>query len=117
LEKIDKLCKDLSIETLLPHRDVGVYDSGDSSRFFKGDIELMNKCDFMIAVLDWKGIGSGTAFDIGYVYSLGKKVIGLVEGKDTLNITDRVCVMCLNACELVDGFDELEKEVKKIISK
>ena len=69
LEKIDSMCKELNIDTFLPHRDVGVFESGDSRPFFEKDKKLMDECDFMIAWLDWKGIGSGTAFDIGYVHA------------------------------------------------
>ena len=39
LEKLDKLCKSLGLETFLPHRDVGLATGiKDVQRIFKGDI-------------------------------------------------------------------------------
>ena len=63
LEKIDKLCRELKLNTYLPHRDMGVYKKGDSIPFFMKNRDMVDECDFMIAYLDWKGISSGTAWE------------------------------------------------------
>ena len=116
LEKIDNICKEFNIDTFLPHRDVGVYQTGeDSKRFFKGDSEPLNECSFMVAVLNWKGIGSGTAWEIGYAYAKGIPVIGLVEDIKSLKIQERMCVMCYNSVILIDSLDKLRYEIKKLI--
>jgi nucleoside 2-deoxyribosyltransferase len=116
LEEIDKICKEFNLDTFLPHRDVGVYKSGeDSKKYFKGDMEPLNECAFMIAILDWKGISSGTAWEIGYAYSKGMPIIGLVEDIESLNREERMCVMCYNSVILVDSLEKLKEEIRKLI--
>ena len=78
LEKIDKICKELNLETYLPHKDMGVYTENDDPKlFFKRDKEEIDICDFMIALLDWQGVSSGTAWEIGYAHAKNKKVNGI----------------------------------------
>lgn len=113
LERIDKICKEFGFETFLPHRDVGVYEKGDSKPFFLEDSKVIDECGLMIAWLDWKGIGSGTAWEIGYAYAKEIPVIGIIEDRESISEFDRVCVMVLNSVHLVDSLDELEKELVK----
>ncbi|MDD5254403.1 MAG: nucleoside 2-deoxyribosyltransferase [Candidatus Nanoarchaeia archaeon] len=113
LDEIDKICKSLKFKTFLPHRDVGVFTKGDSKPFFIKDSEVIDECGLMIAILDWKGIGSGTAWEIGYAYAKNIPVISLVEDRNSLNQFDRVCVMVLNSVKLVENLDELKKELGK----
>lgn len=116
LEQIDKICKELDIETFLPHRDVGVYKTGEDSKpFFKADKEPLDHCQLVIAIFDWKGIGSGTAWEIGYAYAKNIPIIALVEDKQTLNKQERMCVMCYNSVILVENLEQLKQEIKKLI--
>lgn len=114
LEKIDKLCKELGIETFLPHRDVGIFEKGDPKPFFKRDKDEINKCKLMVALLDWEGISSGTAWEIGYAHAKNIPVIGLVEDIKTINKPERTCVMCTNSVRLVDSLEKLKQEIKKL---
>ena len=117
LDKIDAICKKLGIKTFLPHRDVGLFKTGmNSKHFFEKDRDMIDECDFMIAVLDWKCIGSGTAWEIGYAHAKDRHVIGFVEDLESVNRDDRVCVMCLNSVKLVGDLKDLEKEIKKILT-
>lgn len=111
LEKLDRLCKSLNIDTFLPHRDAGVYKRGDSKPFFKKDSETIDECKVMIAILDWKNIGSGTAWEIGYAYAKKIPVIGLVEDLKSINTFARMCVMTFNSVKLVDSIEKLKKEL------
>lgn len=116
LEQIDKICKELNIDTFLPHRDVGVYETGkDSKPFFKADKEPLDNCQVVIAIFDWKGIGSGTAWEIGYAYAKGIPIIALAEDKQSLNKQERMCVMCYNSVILVENLEQLKDEIKKFI--
>jgi nucleoside 2-deoxyribosyltransferase len=116
LEKIDKLCKELKLETYLPHRDTGVYEKGDSIPFFKVNRDMVDKCDFMIAYLDWKGISSGTAWEIGYAHAKKVPIIGLVEDIKTAKEFDRLCIMCFNSVDLVETFEDLKDKIKEKIN-
>ncbi len=114
LEEIDSLCKNMGFETFLPHRDAGIYKSGDSKTFFKKDSEIIDKCKLMIAILDWKFVGSGTAWEIGYAYAKNIPVIALVEDLESLQTEDRMCVMVFNSVKIVDSLEELKKEMIKL---
>ncbi len=116
LEKIDKLCKKLRISTYLPHRDMGVYTENDNPKlFFKRDKDEIDLCNFIIALLDWQGISSGTAWEIGYAHAKNKPIFGLVEDLSSINKEFRTCVMCMNSVKLVDSLEKLKEEIKKLI--
>ena len=115
LEKIDKLCKELKIETYLPHRDIGIYEKGDTIPFFKKDRDMIDWCDFMIAYLDWKGISSGTAWEIGYAHAKKVPVIALVEDVKTAGKWDRLCIMTFNSVDMVENFSDLKKKIKEMM--
>ena len=112
LEKIDKLCKELGFETFLPHRDAGLYTEGDPKPFFVKDRDMADWCDIMVAYLDWKGISSGTAWEMGYAYARKKPIIALVEDKENITKSDRLCVMCFNSADIVENLEELKEKLK-----
>ena len=116
LEKIENLCKELKLDTYLPHRDMGIYKKGDTIPFFKKNRDMIDKCNFMIAYLDWKGISSGTAWEIGYAYAKKIPVIGLVEDIKTAKEYDRLCIMNFNSVNLVENFKDLKKKIKNLIT-
>ena len=115
LEKIDKLCRELKLNTYLPHRDMGVYKKGDSIPFFMKNRDMVDECDFMIAYLDWKGISSGTAWEIGYAHAKKVPIIGYVEDIKTAKEWDRLCIMTFNSVDLVENFNELREKIKERI--
>ncbi len=80
-EEIDAILRELGYETYLPHRDAGVFERGKSSsrKFFEHDLELLKKCDFVVAILNGTDVDSGTAWEIGYAYAQGKKIFGILE--------------------------------------
>ncbi len=118
LEKIDNICQKLNLSTYLPHRDMGVYtDNDDPEKFFKRDRDEIDASDFMIALLDWKGVSSGTAWELGYAHAKNKTVIALVEDLSSVNKQFRTCVMCFNSVILVDNEEDLVKEVEKVLVK
>ena len=115
LEKIDKLCKELGLDTYLPHRDMGIYKKGDTIPFFRKNRDMINECKFMIAYLDWRGISSGTAWEIGYAHARKVPVIGLVEDIKTAKEWDRLCIMTFNSVDLVENFSDLKNKIKERI--
>ena len=116
VEEIDKVCKGLGMKTFLPHRDAGIYDEGmDPLPIFKKDRDMIDWCDVMVALIDWEGISSGTAWELGYAYAKNKPIIGVVEDKKSLNKKYRICVMCFNSVKIIEmGY--LKKELKKLNS-
>ena len=116
LEEIDKLCKELKIETYLPHRDTGIYKEGDSTPIFEKNRDMVDWCDLMVAVLDWKGISSGTAWELGYAHAKNVPVIALTEDLESVKKDYRICVMCTNTVDLVENLEDLKKKLIKSLS-
>ena len=110
LEEIAKICKDIGLETFLPHRDAGLGE--DTEEIFKKDFLGLDKCDVLVAVLNGSDLDSGTAWEIGYAYSRKIKIIGII---DDIRISkDRLNVMIANSVEIVDSIDKLKKRLIKI---
>ena len=110
LEEIAKICKDIGLETFLPHRDAGL--GIDVEEIFKKDFSGLDKCDVLVAVLNGSDLDSGTAWEIGYAYSRKIKIIGII---DDIRISkDRLNVMIANSVEIVDSIDKLKKRLIEI---
>ena len=117
LEKIDKLCKNLGINTFLPHRDVGLAkDMKDVEKTFRGDIiEGFNGCGVIVALLDGLHVGAGTAWELGYAYAKGIKLIGLKTDEPVEEALEYLSAILIGSMKIVSSFEELKKELKKLI--
>ncbi len=117
LEDVNKVCEEFG-ETYLPHRDMGVFEEGmDSEPIFKENRNRIDWCDILVAVLDWNGISSGTAWELGYGHAKKVPMIALVEDKKTINKDYRICVMCHNKdVVMVENLKELRKELSNLSS-
>lgn len=69
----------------IPHRD-NDYDACED-KIHNTNIENLNNCDIMIAILDGKDVDSGTAFEIGYFESQNKIALGLLTDKRSYDDT------------------------------
>ncbi|MBI2631754.1 nucleoside 2-deoxyribosyltransferase [Candidatus Pacearchaeota archaeon] len=118
LEMINKLCKDLGIETFLPHRDVGIAKGiNDVEMIFKGDIiEGFKNCNMVIASLDGIHIGSGTAWELGYAYAKGIPIIGLKTDESIEDALDYLSPIIVASTKIVKSYDELKEELRELIS-
>ncbi len=64
----------LLLENLLRE---GMTSALAEEKIFYADIAAMNNCDILLAVLNGACVDEGVAFEIGYMYALQKKCIGL----------------------------------------
>ncbi len=75
-----RLEKALPCSVILP-QDIAVGDRKNDPRhfgeIFRLCIEGVRDCDVVVAVLDGPDADSGTAFEAGYAYALGKPVVGV----------------------------------------
>ena len=77
-ELIDQCAREAGFQTYLPHRDLGLFSSPeDSSRLFAGDPDRLIRADTVIANLDGMSTDAGTAWELGYAYATGKRLIGV----------------------------------------
>jgi nucleoside 2-deoxyribosyltransferase len=126
--KIDALIRDAGFETYLPQRDGGIVakmkeaalqDEFDSieTKIFKLDIKQLDECDYLLFLLDGAVLDDGSCFELGYMYSLGKKCFGYKsdlrnwgDGKLNLMIEKSLVKIAKDENELQQIFTELGKE-------
>ncbi len=103
-------------KVFLPQEDSNnVKDRDDRQKviFSKNETAIQNS-DIIAAVLDGTDVDSGTAWEIGYAYALGKPILGLrtdfrtlgVEGTVNLMI-ERSIIMCRSIPELLNRLKSL----------
>jgi len=83
---VDIISKKLNLnqqnDFFIPHRN---NEYTWESKIYQTNIENLNQCDMMIAILDGKDVDSGTAFEIGYFTSQDKPIFGLLTDKRSYN--------------------------------
>lgn len=77
------------VKVFLPFRDAGDWTVVGAEAVFVRDIEAIDSCDIMVAVLDGADVDSGTAAEMGYAYAKGKPIFAyctdIDRRKKTLN--------------------------------
>jgi nucleoside 2-deoxyribosyltransferase len=61
------------LEVLWPHE----ITPSQCQKIFSTNIEALNFCDLMVAVLDGPQVDDGTAWEMGYFYARGGKILGI----------------------------------------
>lgn len=116
LQKIDEVLKKLGFDTYLPHKDGGIFVRGvtKSEDFFRKDLEEINKCDMLVAVLNGIDVDSGTSWEIGFAYSKGIPVFGILD--DTRKPDNKLLnPMIFNSIKkIAKNIEELEEELKNL---
>lgn len=119
LEEVDSICREEGFQTFLPHRDVEAPYLGDErsssevrESIFNQDVAGLEASGLMVALLDGQDVDSGTAWEIGYAYKLGKSIIGI-----TTDFIRRAYsnIMPFVACEKVCySLEELREYLRKV---
>lgn len=114
-EKIDRLCKKLGFETFLPHRDAGLFaEIKDISKIARRDLEELYKCDAMIGILNGICVGAGTAWEMGFMQAIGKKVIGLKTDRKINESIGDISVIIAGNVKIAESLEELEKKLREM---
>lgn len=81
LEQVDSICKELKLETYLPHRDAGLApsDGSETRLFFARDLAELESCALVVAVLNGADVDSGTAWELGYAFAKGIPCFAIYE--------------------------------------
>ena len=118
LEKIDSLCKQLGLETFLPHRDVGIVGGiDDVNRVFNGDIVGGFKdCGLIIASLNGFHVGAGTSWELGYAYAKGIPAVGLKTDESFEEGLQYLSPILIGSMPIVSSMEELETKIKEILN-
>jgi len=76
----EALAAELDCEVILPQdfaRDGRKNDPRHFGEIFRYCLDGVERCDVVVAVLDGADADSGTAFEMGYAFALGKPVVGV----------------------------------------
>jgi nucleoside 2-deoxyribosyltransferase len=93
-----------------------VPEGAEPEKIFEANLQALNQCDLMVAILDGPQVDDGTAWEIGYFFSQGKKIMGIRtdfrragESKESrVNLMiECSCVMVASSTE--DLYSELER--------
>lgn len=79
---------------------------------FDKNLAAIDKADILVAVVDGADVDSGTSWEIGYAYALGKPVLGLRTDFRTLGIEGTVNLMIERSVALCSGIPELLARLK-----
>jgi nucleoside 2-deoxyribosyltransferase len=116
-EQIDAVARRVGLETFLPHRDGGeAAKGGDHDAIFRLDVQGVEQADIVIANLNGAAIDDGTAWEMGYAYAKGKRLIGVYTDW-RLSFRDQIVNLMLEkSCDhIVRSLDELEAVLKTYI--
>jgi nucleoside 2-deoxyribosyltransferase len=115
LGKIEKMVKGLGFDSYLPHRDCGLYkDMKDVKKIAKRDVDEIFNCGLMVGVLNGINVGAGTAWEMGFMQALGKKVIGLKTDRKVKDSIADVSAVMAGSVEIVESIEELKKRLKEL---
>lgn len=109
LETITARLEALGYECFLPHRDVGLV--GDMTQFsnrqriFRGDMQALDDCELVVALLTGADHDSGTCGELGYAYAQGKPCIGITD--DLRGLNNLIWGLCDEGAQLVADIDSL----------
>jgi nucleoside 2-deoxyribosyltransferase len=103
-------------EVIWPHEIVpyGTKPEG----IFQVNLQSLNGCDLMVAILDGAQVDDGTAWEIGYFFSQGKKILGIRTDFRRAGESDgsRVNLMIECSCLMVtSSIDELFLELERLL--
>lgn len=92
--------------------------SGPVDQVFLANLQAMNECDLMVAILDGPQVDDGTAWEVGYFFSQGKGIVGLRTDFRRAGEAEksRVNLMVECACLAVTSSpDQLVSELKRLL--
>lgn len=104
----------LEAEVIWPHEIA----SGSPRAIFEANTRALMGCDIMIAILDGPQVDDGTAWEMGYFYSLGKRVLGIRTDFRRAGETpqSKVNIMLEQSClSIKESIEELVTELKRIL--
>ena len=104
----------LEAEVIWPHETA----SGSPQEIFEANTRALMGCDIMIAILDGPQVDDGTAWEMGYFYSLGKRIVGIRTDFRRAGETpkSKVNIMLEQSClSINESLEQLIQELKRIL--
>jgi nucleoside 2-deoxyribosyltransferase len=109
LEVIAAALENAGYETFLPHRDAGILgdlsDIQERKRVFQSDMEALDSCQVIVALLTGADQDSGTCGELGYAYAKGKPCFGITD--DVRRINNLIWGLCKEGEAIAKDVDGL----------
>jgi len=109
LEQITAALEGAGYETFLPHRDAGLIgdlnDIQERQRLFSSDMQALETCDLVVALLTGADHDSGTCGELGYAYARGKPCYGITDDLRFMN--NLIWGLCGEGTRLVKDIEGL----------
>ncbi len=85
----------------------------EKRRIFEMDLSALKGCNAVVAVLDGECVDSGTAFELGYAYAIGKPIIGIKTDYRTFSPVEELNLMIEVAVRLIKAstFEEMKERL------
>ena len=87
-------------------------------QIFQANLQALKEADIMVAMLDGPQVDDGTAWEIGYFFMQGKKILGLRTDFRRAGETDnsRVNLMIECSCQgITSSLEELASDLKRLL--
>jgi nucleoside 2-deoxyribosyltransferase len=109
LEQIAAALEQAGYETFLPHRDAGILgdlsDIRERQRLFRSDMQALDSCQIVVALLTGADQDSGTCGELGYAYARGKACIGISD--DVRRMNNLIWGLCDEGKAIAQNIDAL----------
>lgn len=104
----DGILEELSdrIEVIWPHEIA----AGSPGEIFRSNLKALDECKIVVAILDGPQVDDGTAWEVGYNYARGGKVVGIrtdfrkageASGSKVNAMVEASCLFIVDSMELL----------------
>ena len=103
-------------EIIWPHEIVP--EGSEPEHIFRANLQALNQCDLMVAILDGPQVDDGTSWEIGYFFSQGKKILGIRTDFRHAGESEnsRVNLMIERSCvSVASGMEELYSRLERLL--
>ncbi len=100
-------------------QELGILSSEEEkARLFSEDLKALDECNVVVAVLDGNDVDSGVAFELGYAYAKGKRIIGIRTDHRCFSPLEEVNLMLEVPAEILkaESFEELVQKLVKALA-
>jgi nucleoside 2-deoxyribosyltransferase len=117
-ERVRSFLKDRleNAEIIWPHEIVPCHAGPE--QIFQANVQALLECDIMVAMLDGPQVDDGSAWEVGYFFMQGKKILGIRTDLRRAGESDnsRVNLMIECSCQEIAGsLEELAAFLKRLV--
>lgn len=115
LDQIAAALEQAGYETFLPHRDAGILgdlsDIRERERLFRSDMQALDDCQIVAAMLTGADQDSGTCGELGYAYAKGKPCFGISD--DVRRMNNLIWGLCDEGKAIASDIDTLVEMIRQ----